>query len=133
MTIKFTNLKGFTREINAFGRTTMPAEQKILQTRIVLDLLRRIVFRTPVKSGRARGNWQTSLGGATDSVLERFDQTGSNVISLGAQVAGSAPPYSLITLFNNVNYIRKLESGSSRQAPRGMVDLSVAEVESQFK
>jgi hypothetical protein len=50
---------------------------------------------------------------------------------IGRRLSG-AQPYGVITLFNNVKYIRNLEDGSSQQAPLGMVKVSIAETNSQF-
>jgi hypothetical protein len=134
MTIRFRNANQFRRELRKFGQTDVPEEQRILQQRIGLDLLRRIIFRTAVKTGRARGNWQVALGSAgSGSQLELFDTDGNPTLATGAGVIASAPPFSLITLFNNVKYIRKLEAGGSRQHPQGMVAVSLAEVDSQFR
>jgi hypothetical protein len=127
MTIKFKNLPEFNKELEIFGKKTVPGDEKRLASRIALDLLRRIVFRNPVDTGRSRGNWQTVVGQSNESQVE-----GGAPLATGAAVIASAPPYSLITIFNNVEYIRKLEEGSSQQAPRGMVRVSVAEVESQY-
>lgn len=133
MTIRIRNLNSFNREVKAFGEEVMPEEHLALQKKIALDLLRRIVFRTPVDTGRARGNWQVNLGRALEQSLAQVDKNGVVSLAQGASVISSATlPYGLITIFNNVNYITFLEGGSSRQAPSGMVSLSIAEVESQF-
>jgi len=131
--IRFKNLNQFNRELTIFGKTTVPAEHLKLQKRIALDLLRRIVFRTPVKTGRARGNWQVALGAASGSEIENLDKEGNSTFGAGASEIGTAKPYGLITVFNNVKYIKFLEGGSSSQFPQGMVRVSLAEVEAQFR
>jgi len=133
MAIRFKNLKSFNRELEIFGDATVPDEHLKLQKRIALDLLRRIVFRTPVDTGRARGNWQTDLGGGDNSVTERVDPNGGGTISVGAGKIAGAKPFGLITLYNNLDYIKFLEAGSSKQNPSGMVSVSLAEVEAQFR
>jgi len=129
MTIKFKNLPAFNKELQLFGKQTTPEAERFFAGRLALDLLRRIVFRTPVDTGRARGNWQTVVGSSNESTVEG----GGAPLAGGAAVIAGAPPFSVITIFNNVKYIRKLEEGSSRQAPTGMVRVSVAEVDAQFK
>lgn len=127
MTIRFRNKGRFSKALRDFGGAVVPKRALKLQQVMSLDLLRRIVFKTPVDTGRARGNWQTSTSGSSDSEVPPMDP-----ISAGAIVIASAQPYGVITLFNNVKYIRKLEDGSSQQAPLGMVKVSVAEAEAQF-
>jgi hypothetical protein len=133
MTVRIKNLKMFNREIKQFGVEVVPQEHLKLQKRIAVDLLRRIVFRTPVDTGRARGNWQVARGGGSDSPLEKFDKSGGATFAAGASAIGSTKEFSLITIFNNVNYINILEGGSSSQFPSGMVAVSLAETEAQFR
>lgn len=73
------------------------ARTKRVIRRSHVELFNRIVDRTPVDTGNARGGWRQ--GGT----LEAY------------------------TIFNAVHYIRKLEHGASQQAPLGMVGISVAE------
>lgn len=130
MAIRINNLGAFNKEVKIFGEQLMPEAHLKLQKKIALDLLRRIVFRTPVDTGRARGNWQVNLGGALEESQIVTDTSGLPTFAKGAAVVGRATnPYGVITLFNNVNYIQFLEGGSSRQAPAGMVSVSLAEVE----
>lgn len=132
MTIRITNLREFNREIKAFGHNTVPKNHVALQKRIALDLLRRIIFRTPVDTGRARGNWQVTLGPADEKSLVTTDPGGAGTLARGAATIAGAQPFGLITVYNNVNYINRLEGGHSQQAPSGMVRLSLTEVEGQF-
>lgn len=133
MSVRFRNLRSFNRDLEKFGKVTVPAQSLKLQKRIALDLLRRIVFRTPVDTGRARGNWQTALGASSRSEIDRLDTSGGTSVSVGSAVIAGARPYGVITIFNNVDYIEYLEGGSSQQAPIGMVAVSLAEVEAQFR
>jgi hypothetical protein len=133
MTIRIRNLNAFNREVKAFGEDLMPQEHLALQKTIALDLLRRIIFRTPVDTGRARGNWQVNLGRALDQSVAQVDKNGVVALAQGASAISNAIfPYGVITIFNNVNYITFLEGGSSSQAPTGMVSVSIAETEAQF-
>lgn len=129
MTIKFKNLPQFNKELQVFAKVKTPEDQRRFSGRIALDLLTRIVFRNPVDTGRSRGNWQTALGNSNDSQVEGV----GNPIATGATVIAGAPPFARIVLFNNVPYIKPLEEGSSMQAPRGMVRISIAEVDAQFR
>jgi hypothetical protein len=129
MTIRFRNKNGFNKALRRFGDKVMPERALQLQQVISFDLLRRIVFKTPVDTGRARGNWQTSTSGSNDSEVTGV---GLDPISIAGPIIAGALPYGQITLFNNVKYIRRLEDGSSQQAPLGMVKVSIAETNSQF-
>lgn len=129
----FKNLNQFNRELTVFAKQTIPAENLKLQKRIALDLLRRIVFRTPVDTGRARGNWQVATGAAGGRSTDTTDKEGGATIGAGSAVVAGARPFGVITIYNNLDYIKFLEGGSSRKSPRGMVAVSITEVEGQFR
>jgi len=106
---------------------------------ISLELLRRVVMKTPVDTGRARGNWTLTLGVADDFTdlgkfetysEERKDRGGGATISKGVQeLEGEKLTGAKVTIFNNVPYIKALEHGHSRaQAPKGMLALSISEM-----
>ena len=70
--------------------------------------------------GRARGNWQCTIG----SPFTGEDDTG-DVLKMQNTLPRRAG--SVVYLTNNVPYIQKLEyDAHSRQAPNGMVRVSVA-------
>ena len=95
----------------------------------LLDLSKRIILRTPVDTGRARGNWQVSYNAPESGVLQRDDLSGQGTIAEVAQqtqIAGGNVWY----LTNNLPYIQRLEfEGWSDQAPSGMVRISLAELD----
>lgn len=121
----FTNLDSFNRELRRASKR-IEKEVFIVFVRFIgIEALTRIVLRTPVDTGRARGNWQLSLNSPEESVLERAG------ISIGAET-GKLDELQLgdvIWLANNVPYIEALENGHSSQAPEGMVALTFAELE----
>lgn len=92
-----------------------------------LGLFSRIVLRTPVKSGRLRGNWQTQINSAPDSMLDVEDKTGSGVINEAFKKMAKVKLGDSIFFINNLPYALPIEDGSSLQAPAGMVKVTVAE------
>lgn len=124
-------MSAFNIRLKEFGNKDVPKRHLTLQKRIALDLLNRIVFRTPVDTGRARGGWQVSRGGPQRRLGEP-DRDGSATVSRGESVVRALKPYNNLAIYNNVFYIQFLENGYSQQAPSGMVGISVAEVESQY-
>lgn len=101
--------------------------------KLALEALRRVVLKTPVDTGRARGNWQTTIDRPATGTQETTDPSGGQTISEGSNVIGQAPIFRPIVLTNNLPYIERLEDGSSQQAPNGMLSVTVAELESQFR
>lgn len=117
----------FSKDIANFTRKAASAHNKI--TRVAtLELFRGVILDTPVLSGRARGNWQVSVGAPVTGELEREDKSGSAALADAEQ---STPPGAgqLTYIANNLPYIQSLEEGSSKQSPEGMVRKNVDRVQ----
>lgn len=99
----------------------------IVTRRVVAEMVSRVVLRTPVDTGRARANWQTTVGVPASATLEEVDKTGSGAISRGIAVAGRFPMGATVWISNGLPYASRLEYGWSQQAPAGMVRVTVAE------
>ncbi|WP_212525853.1 HK97 gp10 family phage protein [Actibacterium sp. MT2.3-13A] len=99
---------------------------------IALEALRRIVNRTPVDTGRARGNWFVSIGGGGVEVTTDVDPAGGVTVTRGGERIAyyeEVEGFPVITIYNNLPYIERLEDGYSKQAPGGMVAVTVAELQ----
>lgn len=103
-----------------------------LKRSLALDLDQRIVLKTPVDTGRARANWLVGLGSPVRESRVAVDQAGGNTIAEGAATIAKAEDED-IWISNNLSYIVDLENGTSKQAPAGMVRLSIMETESVFR
>lgn len=79
----------------------------------------RIIKGTPVDTGRARGNWIPSIGSVPLGVSSLNDASGALMDT--AEVTNRIKMGDTFFLTNNLPYIQRLEYGSSKQAPRGMV------------
>lgn len=101
---------------------------KLMQA-LFLEAHRRVVLKTPVDTGRARGNWQPTSGDPAEGALENtLDPSGAATISQGAAVAKKLKYGDTAFTVNNLPYINALENGHSQQAPQGMVALTVEEL-----
>ena len=100
--------------------------------KLALQVLRGVVLKTPVDTGRARGNWQVTIGAPAESQLDTTDKAGGSTISKGLAELAQYHPFLSIWVSNNLPYIERLEDGYSSQAPGGMVALTIAEVETQL-
>jgi hypothetical protein len=103
--------------------------------RATIDMFSRVVLRTPVDTGRARGGWSFSEGGPARGSGGRLDPGGGAAIGAitggvsGARIGDGTEHW----LTNTVPYIERLENGYSRQAPAGMVKVTVAEFRGAFE
>jgi hypothetical protein len=126
------NIKQFTAQVGRFADEDVPQRVQQVQQKIGLQALRGVVNKTPVDTGRARGNWQTTLGDPATGTLDTTDQGGNQTIARGSSTVTTAEPFSVIWLSNNLPYIERLENGYSQQAPNGMVSTTVTEIRTQF-
>jgi len=86
-----------------------------------------LISSTPVKTGKARANWNASFDSPDSQVKEKFDKTGSaTVAENSAIIASNTKEFRDIYISNNVPYIEPLNNGSSAQAPAGFVEKAVA-------
>jgi hypothetical protein len=120
-------LATFNAEIEVFKTTLMPASYVKFHKKLALDVLRGIVMRTPVDTGRARANWQVTIDVPPENTVEKEDEGGESTISEGLGELHNLRPYHVIWITNNLPYIETLEDGSSEQAPTGMVAVTLAE------
>jgi len=127
------NLAAFNKECAAFSATLLPKQFVAFQMKLGMQLLSRIVKGTPVDTGYARGNWQTSLDSFPEGAIDRKDKSGRETIAAGQRViSGLNKIGQVIYITNNVPYILPLENGHSGQAPAGMVAITFAELRSMF-
>lgn len=112
---------------------------------VALELFTSVVKATPVDTGRARGNWQASIGSAITT--QGFDNESGAVSKIQAEVARFGMG-SVIFLSNNLPYIGALEfglygtgpsatekttrDGYSVQAPYGMVRVNVKRIKGRI-
>ncbi|MEC8039577.1 MAG: hypothetical protein VX083_15740 [Pseudomonadota bacterium] len=115
---------GFAEDINRWAQRTEEKLDLAVQ-KIALDLFERVIMATPVDSGRARANWQVTIGTVPNGTLDLTDKTGQATISRATATAAGLKAGDVIYLVNNLPYIQRLEDGYSGQAPAGMVGLAV--------
>lgn len=113
-------------------KQTVPAAHTIIMQKVAMQVLTGVVLKTPVDTGRARGGWQLDIGDYSGTP-ERLDPTGAAVFADAARKLGALKFGERVVIGNNVHYITYLEEGSSKQAPQGMVAITLAEVAGQFR
>lgn len=76
--------------------------------------------------GRFKGNWTVTIGSPSVGETGRIDPSGNETRIAGNVAAGYAKAGDVIYIMNNVPYAQRLEYGWSKQAPAGMVRVTVA-------
>lgn len=118
---------------------------KAVRSAYAFALYSEIVNKTPVDTGRARGNWNVSVGKEDSSTTEATLKSGLKYTENDMKSDGDEP----IFISNNLPYIETLEyggypnppksqsgktvNGFSKKAPNGMVGVTLANNENIFK
>ena len=123
------SLQQFNDAVDEFSKK-IPDRLVELQQKIGLEALRRIVYKTPVDTGRARGNWQVTIDKPAVGVLVPAI---ADPVGQGGLMLADLPPFTTVWITNNVPYIKYLEDGSSKQAPQGMVSVTLGELKAMFE
>jgi len=133
----------FNRHIKDFLAGTSVDTNKAIK-KFAFDLVGRIIRKTPVDTGRARAGWlvaYSKLGGSGKWISfgktipkSRSGKGFSRAQVIKGQGEGSYTEHlgkymnKWVEIVNGVSYIIFLEYGSSRQAPYGMVRVSMREL-----
>ena len=126
--------KQFTLQLN---KEIADTEEKIEDaiSLIAMDSLRGVVMKSPVDTGRFRGNWIVSKNAANTTSSQVTDKNGGQTITKGSGVIDTFDMNtdSRIIIQNNLPYANRLENGWSKQAPNGMVALTVVEMQRKYR
>lgn len=106
----------------------MQLDVETIARKVTLDVFSAVVKRSPVDTGRFKGNWNASYGAPNYTVSQRIDKT--PLLSTGKNIQRDAlalPVGGITFLSNGLPYAKRLEDGWSKQAPGGMVKLAQVE------
>ena len=122
----------FNAELRNFAKQVAPQELRDVKRKIGMKALYRLILKTPVDTGRARANWQVTLNVDSNMSLERTDKSGGPTLVAGEATLSNVKAHDVIYITNNVAYIEVLENGHSKQAPAGMLAVTVEELRGLF-
>jgi hypothetical protein len=124
----------FIRRIN-LKASKIPENANKIKRKAALAIDQTVVLATPVDTGRARSNWLVQLNSPETSPIEPYSPgkklgksdsaNASAAIAQGLSVIAQAKPGDTIYISNNLDYIAKLNAGSSQQAPSMFVEKSI--------
>lgn len=107
------------RLADKLGVTVKRAAQKF-----TVDAATRILERSPVDKGRYRASWRFNEGSVDESVAAPGD---ASIPQINLTISGTQ----IVYISNNLPYALPLEEGHSRQAPLGVVGITLAEMEAE--
>lgn len=118
-------------------------QQEVAIKKIVIDFFSDVIAKSPVDTGRFRGNWQCGINSRPTGTVNTVDKTpagsgGGNTVAQMAVKVASANGAKEFWLVNNLPYAGVLEYGrangqpGSQQAPAGMVRISLAAFNAKY-
>lgn len=138
MTDNKKTVRDFSLSLRAFGEQ-IPATALAVQQAVALKGLAGVVRKSPVDTGRFRGNWQVQTTASDPAPIKLDDKAPrgsgpSAAVQAAAEAAiAGAKPYGTIYIVNGLPYAQRLEDGYSQQAPGGMVALTLAELQAEVQ
>lgn len=125
------NFNEFKNQVESEGKEATQAIALAIK-RLVFDIFRNTVSRTPVDTGNLRASWGLSI-----------DSAGSHIVNNGGSASQALQQllpfrnYKEIPdtwfIYNNQDYASKIENGGSKQAPQGMLRIGTQEAVSNFE
>lgn len=99
-----------------------------MMRRVALDIDSALVLTTPVDTGRARSNWQVSIGKTALGTVDTLMSPSEAIGNAKAELSKLKDSDDKIHITNNLPYIQRLNEGWSPQQPAGFVDQAVMTV-----
>ena len=107
----------------------------------VISCYGRVIMRSPVLTGRYRGGWNCSINGIDYTVPspapKEFIQKGNVYYQIDSERAKKFFAQVTISencfISNSVPYAEHLENGHSKQAPNGVMRITILEVKEDLK
>lgn len=121
-------MSSFSIDIASFCQKVR-VNQDVVVRKITFELFSTVILKSPVDSGRFRGNWVVQSGSPSAAVdYAKRDPSGSSAVSQAATLVASVRAGDVIYMANNLPYAQRLEYGYSKQAPSGMVRTSMQRI-----
>jgi uncharacterized protein involved in outer membrane biogenesis len=96
----------FDSQLTAFLRASDAKIERTVRA-VKLELFRSVILDTPVDTGRARGNWQATIGSPATSEIDNTDMSAA----LAGVTSNLGKVNDVSFLANNLPYIEALEDG----------------------
>ncbi|WP_026641119.1 hypothetical protein [Bordetella petrii] len=95
--------------------------------RATILLAQGVILKSPVDTGRFRGNWMFAVGAVPRQTVTTTDPSGQTTMARLINEIWPTGAGGVTYLSNNLPYAVRLENGWSKQAPQGMVRLTAQE------
>jgi hypothetical protein len=124
--------RNFASDITKFAKKAR-INLDLAHRKVCLDLFTSLVKKSPVDTGRFRSNWQIGVNAINLLTDESTDKSGGQATLRAFAAMAEVKAGGTVYLTNSLPYAISLEYGWSKQAPQGMVRLSLAEYSSAMR
>lgn len=108
-------------------------QTELVIRKVMLEAFTSVVQMSPVDTGRFKGAWQVGYGAPNTRTDSAADKAGSATIGrISSDVATVRIGGGSIFLTNALPYSIRLENGYSKQAPAGMVAVTMARISARY-
>lgn len=115
----------FAAQLQAFGELVQQDADKVFQI-VATEVGQSVINLTPVDTGRALSNWNAGINSPDDTYRETEDPMDSQTSSRLASEFSTLKFGDTAYITNATPHVPFLEYGSSKQAPHGMVRVTLA-------
>lgn len=122
----------FALQLNKFAEFAGDRCDLVVQ-KTVLSVFSNVLLKSPVDTGRFRANWNVSASTPDNSTSVSTDKQGLATVSKAAIKINSYKAGPTIYITNALPYAQRLEYGWSKQAPSGMVRITLTEFRDYVK
>ena len=127
------DLKKFNKDVETYLKKFNKGPLKSGLKKLASALLKEVIKRNPVKTGRSRAGWYTAankLGVPAIKTGTKEEKEGEKQGDYKEKLTGNNQ---YIEIKNRVNYTVYLEFGHSKQRPSGMVRVSMQMISKKIK
>ncbi len=101
---------------------------------IGLDFSRLVILATPRDKGIAQANWVVGISARDENVYENRSSSSNAINRAGAIIKTlTYSPNMTINVSNNLPYIKPLNNGHSKQAPKFFVEIAARNADINIK
>ena len=127
------NFEQFKRDFEGGMKKAITQSTSIVK-KVAFEVLRGVVQMSPVDTGRFKGNWQVGIVSQVTTTIDNQDKSGASTLSSGLAQINQMQLGQTVYITNNLPYARRLEFDAwSKQAPQGMVAVTLANVVTAFE
>lgn len=122
----------FDKEWESASKIILEGSEQVIRASAI-ELSTEIIKRTPVDTGRLRGNWQPTVNGPAQSALIKKDKTGQSTINKVKTKTNEWDLNETFYLTNNLVYAQYIENGTDKIKPKGMVKTTLRDFRATVK